>query len=219
MAQPTEAPWGPGKPPFIIAEIGLTHEGSLGNAFRFVDACAKAGASAIKFQCHDGDEHNKFRPDCVWPQDESRQAYWKRTAFLPHEWNALRARADAWPIKFGCTPFSLAALGAVDAMRPDFIKVARQHAHTELHAAASVLVPPTLYTGRGGLGLDEYDPEEKDHIGISDHHGSIDYAMDAIHCGAQVAELHVCWDRRQFGPDVQYSVTIDELAELVRAVR
>ena len=37
---------------FIIAEIGLSHEGSLGLAKYFIDLSVKGGADAVKFQMH-----------------------------------------------------------------------------------------------------------------------------------------------------------------------
>ena len=37
---------------FIIAEIGSTHDGSIGNAKCAVDVVAECGADAVKFQTH-----------------------------------------------------------------------------------------------------------------------------------------------------------------------
>jgi N-acetylneuraminate synthase len=41
---------GPGKPCFIIAEAGVNHNGDMQMAHRLIDAAARAGADAIKFQ-------------------------------------------------------------------------------------------------------------------------------------------------------------------------
>lgn len=41
---------GPGAPPFIIAEIGANHNGSLDLALRLIDAAKACGADAVKFQ-------------------------------------------------------------------------------------------------------------------------------------------------------------------------
>lgn len=41
---------GENRPPFIIAEAGVNHNGKLDLALKLVDAAAKAGADAIKFQ-------------------------------------------------------------------------------------------------------------------------------------------------------------------------
>ena len=43
---------GPGLPTFLIAEVAQAHDGSLGFAHAFVDAVAKTGADAVKFQTH-----------------------------------------------------------------------------------------------------------------------------------------------------------------------
>lgn len=221
MSAPTEAPWGPGKPPFIIAEIGLTHEGSLGNALAFIDACADVGASAVKFQCHDGDCNSQWREGVYSHQDSnSRQLYWERTRFKWIDWQRITLHAWQKKILVGCTPFSFAALALMIELDIAFIKIARQFFDSDLHHQAKHRAnppAPILHTGPGGLGLNEYDPDR--HIGISDHSATISPSVDAFKRGAQVCEVHVCWDRRQFGPDVQYSVTIDELAELVRAVK
>ena len=38
--------------PYIIAEIGVNHEGSLDQAFRLIDQCKEGGADAAKFQTY-----------------------------------------------------------------------------------------------------------------------------------------------------------------------
>jgi N-acetylneuraminate synthase len=46
----TEVPWGEDKPCYIVAEIGLNHNGSLDTAKKLIDAAVDAGANAVKFQ-------------------------------------------------------------------------------------------------------------------------------------------------------------------------
>ncbi|NIP69358.1 MAG: N-acetylneuraminate synthase, partial [Planctomycetales bacterium] len=55
--------------------------------------------------------------------------------------------------------------------------------------------------------------------GLSDHSGTIYPGICAAYLGAKMVEVHVCWDRRQFGADVGSSLTIDELSQLVEGIR
>ena len=101
----------------IVAEVAQSHDGSLGMAHAFVDAAARAGADAIKFQAHIAAEEST--PDEPWrvkfsPQDETRYEYWERMQFSEEQWAGLKEHADRAGIKFLCSPFSMAA---VDMLR------------------------------------------------------------------------------------------------------
>ena len=83
---------GSGHPCFVIAEIGLAHDGSFGACFAYVDAIAKTGANAIKFQTHIAEaESTPLEPFRIKfsRADSSRYEYWKRTAFTPSQWHDL----------------------------------------------------------------------------------------------------------------------------------
>ena len=53
---------GDGYPCFIIAEIGINHNGDLGLAKKLIDVAAEAGCNAVKFQ--------KRTVDVVYTKDE-----------------------------------------------------------------------------------------------------------------------------------------------------
>jgi N-acetylneuraminate synthase len=55
--------------------------------------------------------------------------------------------------------------------------------------------------------------------GLSDHSGSIYTGLAAVALGAQMLEVHVCFSKEEFGPDVSSSITISELKQLVEGVR
>ncbi|TWT98638.1 N-acetylneuraminate synthase family protein [Stieleria varia] len=98
---------------FVIAEIGLAHEGSLGMAFSMVDAAASAGVDAVKFQTHlaehEGTSREKFRVP-VFPQDATRSDYWRRTAFTLDQWMKLAEHARSRGVLFMSSPFSSQAV-------------------------------------------------------------------------------------------------------------
>ncbi|HZJ52832.1 MAG TPA: hypothetical protein VFD38_01735, partial [Myxococcaceae bacterium] len=53
---------GDGHPVFIVAEIGINHNGSLDLARRLIDGAVLAGADAVKFQ--------KRTPEICVPRDQ-----------------------------------------------------------------------------------------------------------------------------------------------------
>ena len=53
-------------------------------------------------------------------------------------------------------------------------------------------------------------------VGFSDHSGTIYPNIDAVAMGAEILEFHAVFDRRMFGPDAKASLTIDEVAEVVK---
>lgn len=55
--------------------------------------------------------------------------------------------------------------------------------------------------------------------GLSDHSGAIWPGIIAAWLGADMLEVHVCWDKRQQHPDTSSSLTIDELTQLAQGVR
>jgi N-acetylneuraminate synthase len=56
---------GDGHPAYVIAEIGINHNGDLGIAKQMIDAAVRAGADAVKFQ--------KRTPDVATPTDQQKQ--------------------------------------------------------------------------------------------------------------------------------------------------
>lgn len=55
--------------------------------------------------------------------------------------------------------------------------------------------------------------------GFSDHSGDIFACLSAATLGSEIFEFHVVFDKRQFGPDSQASITIDQTKDLVRGIK
>jgi N-acetylneuraminate synthase len=145
-------PVGPGAPCFIIAEVGLAHDGSLGAAHAYIDAAAEAGADAIKFQCHIAEAEStpseQFRVK-VFPQDATRYEYWKRTAFTPEQWAGLKKHATEKGLVFLCTPFSTQAARMLHEIGVQAWKIGSGDTNNlpMLEAIASFGQPVLLSTG------------------------------------------------------------------------
>ena len=56
-------------------------------------------------------------------------------------------------------------------------------------------------------------------VGFSDHSGTIYACLAAAVMGAEVFEFHVVFDKRQFGPDVSSSITIDQVKILTDGIK
>ena len=98
---------------FLIGEIAQAHDGSLGAAHAYIDAVARAGADAIKFQTHIAAAEST--PGEPWrvkfsPQDETRYAYWQRMEFTEEQWRGLAAHAAERGLVFLSSAFSLEAV-------------------------------------------------------------------------------------------------------------
>ena len=107
--------------PFIIAEVAQAHDGSLGQAFTFIDAVSSAGADAIKFQTHlaeyESSKFDKFRPGTFFPQDKTRFDYWKRMEFSSREWLKLKKYANKRGLSFLSSPFSIEAVDMLEEIK------------------------------------------------------------------------------------------------------
>lgn len=107
----------PAAPCTIIAEVAQAHDGSLGMAHAFIDAAARAGADAVKFQTHIAAEestvHEPWRVKFS-QQDATRFDYWKRMEFSAEQWAGLKTHAEEKGLVFLSSAFSIAA---VDLLR------------------------------------------------------------------------------------------------------
>jgi sialic acid synthase SpsE len=99
----------------IIAEIGNTHEGSVGLAKCFITSAAHCGVDAVKFQVHIFDEESlPNAPNPPYFKDETREEYFNRTAFTVDQWKQLRDHCEAEGVEFLASPFSEAAVDLLE---------------------------------------------------------------------------------------------------------
>jgi N-acetylneuraminate synthase len=70
---------GDGEPVFVVAEIGINHNGSLEIARKLIDGAVLSGADAVKFQ--------KRTPELCVPKDQwqlERETPWGRMSYIEY---------------------------------------------------------------------------------------------------------------------------------------
>jgi N,N'-diacetyllegionaminate synthase len=144
----------------IIAEVAQAHDGSLGTAHAFIDAAAKAGVDAIKFQTHIAAAEST--PGEPWrvkfsPQDATRYDYWKRMEFREDQWHGLKQHAVERQLMFLSSPFSLEAVALLERVGVAAWKVASGEVSNGpmFERMAATGLPILLSTGMSSL--DEID--------------------------------------------------------------
>lgn len=112
---------------FVIGEVALTHDGSLGLAHAFVDAIASAGADAVKFQTHIAEAESTPAEPFRIPfsrQDTSRYGYWQRTSFTEEQWRGLAEHCREKGVLFIASPFSIEAVDLLARVGQPLWKIA-----------------------------------------------------------------------------------------------
>lgn len=108
---------GEGQPPFVIAEVGINHNGDVSLAKQMVYAAKEAGAHCIKFQTHlTGKEmiHTQMTPGSI-----SKEPLWdiiKRCELTAAEEREVKQLCDKVGILFLSTPFSREAADQLEEL-------------------------------------------------------------------------------------------------------
>jgi len=110
---------------YIIAEIGNTHEGSLGLAKMFAKTAAECGVDAVKFQTHIFSEESlDGAPNPSYFKEETRKEYFERTSFSKKQWILLKQYCEEeLCIDFFSSPFSIAAVNLLDSIGVKMYKI------------------------------------------------------------------------------------------------
>lgn len=112
--------------PYILAEIGQAHEGSLGILHSYIDALAPTGVDAVKFQMHlaeaESSEHEPFRVQFSL-EDATRFDYWKRMGFTLEQWKGIKQHCDEAGLDFICSPFSNLAVDWLEEIGVEQYKI------------------------------------------------------------------------------------------------
>ena len=109
----------------IIAELGNTHEGSIGLAKQMIKTAASCGADAVKFQTHIFDaESLPSAPNPPYFKDETRKEYFERTAFTFDQYRRLKSFSEEeCGVEFLSSPFSIEAFDLLYKLNVGSIKI------------------------------------------------------------------------------------------------
>lgn len=138
-------------PPFVIAEIGINHEGSLKVAKEMVDAAHRAGAECVKHQTHIVEDEMSGAAKKVIPGNADVSIYeiMKRCALNEEDEIALKEYVESKGMIFISTPFSRAASERLERMEVKAYKIGSGECNNYplLEHIASFGKPVILSTG------------------------------------------------------------------------
>ncbi|MFD2528371.1 N-acetylneuraminate synthase [Polaribacter marinaquae] len=138
-------------PPFVIAEIGINHEGSLKIAKEMVDAAYRAGAECVKHQTHIVADEMSGAAKKVIPGNADVSIYeiMKRCALNEEDEIALKEYVESKGMIFISTPFSRAASERLEKMNVSAYKIGSGECNNYplLEHVASFGKPVILSTG------------------------------------------------------------------------
>lgn len=119
---------GPGEPVYIIAEIGINHNGSLALAKKLIDEAVMAGCDAVKFQ--------KRTPELCTPKDQwylERDTPWGRMTYIDYrhkvelgyeEYTAIDSYCREQDIDWFVSCWDEAAVDFIEQFNPGLYKFA-----------------------------------------------------------------------------------------------
>ncbi|NVJ91189.1 MAG: N-acetylneuraminate synthase family protein [Methylocystaceae bacterium] len=144
--------------PYLIAEIGVNHEGSLDQARHLIDLCKEGGADAAKFQTYKASRITSKNSPAYWdtskePTESQYKLFQKYDMFGPDEYISLARHCQDIEIDFLSTPFDADAIDFIDPL-VSFHKVASADITNIplLRQIAKKGKPVLLSTGASTLG-------------------------------------------------------------------
>lgn len=152
---------GVGQPVYVIAEIGINHNGDIDIAKRLIDVAVESGCDAVKFQ--------KRTPEICVPMDQRlkmRQTPWgemtymeykERTEFWEKEYGQISEHALNRGIQWFASPWDVPSVDFLEGFDVPTHKVASASLTDEPLLAALAATGKPLIVSTGMSTLDEID--------------------------------------------------------------
>ena len=111
--------------PYVIAEVGVNHEGSMSKAKRLVDEAKEGGAHAVKFQSYKAETLASKHSPYYWditnePTTSQFELFKKHDSFWKDEMQELKNYCDLVGIEFMSTPFDVESVEFLNDMMDVF---------------------------------------------------------------------------------------------------
>ncbi len=111
--------------PYIIAEIGVNHEGCITTAKRLVEEAKEGGADAVKFQSYKAETLASKHSPAYWdttkePTKSQFELFKKHDSFWKNEMQELKEYCDLIDIEFMSTPFDFESANFLNPMMKAF---------------------------------------------------------------------------------------------------
>ena len=178
--------------PYVIAEIGVNHGGSISLAKELIDLAAEGGANAAKFQTYKAGKLAAKESPPYWDVSKittkSQYLLFKKfDAFEPEDYVELKDYCGKKSIDFLSTPFDDDAVDLLAPMQP-FFKIASADITNIplLRKVAEIGKPVILSTGASTIWEIEYAVKELIARGASDVgllHCMLNYPTDYENAG------------------------------------
>lgn len=235
-------------PVYIIAEIGINHNGNLNTACKLIKLAAESGANAVKLQ--------SYKTEKRVPKTSPLFDLLKQCEFNHKETEILFDVARNENVEIFSTPFDNESLGLLEDVGCEMYKIASFDSGniSLLNEVKSTQKPLIISTGMSttnevnniinSIGANNelvllhcvssyptniHDSDLKTIftlknlydgiVGYSDHTIGINASKYSVFCGAKVIEKHFTYNNDADGPDHKLSATPDTLKKLVSAVR
>ena len=147
------------EPVFLIAEIGLSHNGDVNLAKELIDKAAEAGFSAAKFQTYSSGRVSKKTRTAKYfeesvDQEESLADFLDKIILSRDDLIELKAYAESKGIIFFSTPFDITSLNLLNDIGCDGFKISSMDIVNLplIRAAAQTGKPVILSTGMATMG-------------------------------------------------------------------
>lgn len=111
--------------PYMIAEAGVNHEGSMDTAKRLIEEAKEGGAHAIKFQTYKAETIASKDSPAYWdltkePTESQFKLFQKHDKFWKNEYIKLKEHCDKMEIEFMSTPFDVESAKFLNELMPVF---------------------------------------------------------------------------------------------------